>query len=90
MNVQMCLEDSIYKLAEGCKEPSVILMDRGLMDGAAFMGPEQWERLLKETGFTAHELRDNRYDAIVHMVTAAEGCPECYDYDNVARYHTPE
>lgn len=42
------------------------------------------------TGYTIIELRDARYDAIVHMVTAADGCPEFYDYGNTARYHTPE
>ena len=24
------------------------------------------------------------------MVTAADGCPEFYDYENAARYHNPE
>jgi len=24
------------------------------------------------------------------MVTAADGCPEFYDFENSARYHTPE
>ena len=24
------------------------------------------------------------------MVTAADGCPEFYDYENAARYHNPD
>lgn len=24
------------------------------------------------------------------MVTVADGCPHIYDYENTARYHTPE
>jgi len=24
------------------------------------------------------------------MVTVADGCPDVYDYENTARYHTPE
>lgn len=60
------------------------------MDGAGFMGPGAWDKLLQSTGYTTIELRDARYDAVVHMVTAADGCPEFYDYGNTARYHTPE
>ena len=31
---------------------------------------------------------EKRYDAIVHMVTAAEGAENFYDYSNEARYET--
>ena len=33
---------------------------------------------------------DKRYDAVVHMVTAAEGAAEFYDFSNEARYENPE
>ena len=60
------------------------------MDGAGFMEKEGWLKLLEITGRTNLDLRDNRYDAVIHMVTAADGCPEFYDYENSARYHSPE
>ena len=31
-------------------------------------------------------LRDNRYDAVLHLVTAADGADAFYGNDNVARY----
>jgi len=31
-------------------------------------------------------LRDFRYDAVIHLVTAAHGAEEFYGYDNKARY----
>jgi len=42
MNIQISLEDSIYKIAENYGEPSVVIMDRGLMDGAGFMEKDGW------------------------------------------------
>jgi len=36
-------------------------------------------------------LRDIRYDAVIHLVTAANGAPEFYTSENnVARYETVE
>eukprot|EP01015_Nassula_variabilis_P029835 TRINITY_DN6472_c0_g1_i2.p1 TRINITY_DN6472_c0_g1~~TRINITY_DN6472_c0_g1_i2.p1 ORF type:complete len:245 (+),score=51.05 TRINITY_DN6472_c0_g1_i2:66-800(+) len=34
--------------------------------------------ILDEQGWSAVNLRDKRYDAVLHMVTAAEGAPEFY------------
>ena len=36
------------------------------------------------------ELRDQRYDAVIHMISAADGAAEFYGYDNVARHETIE
>jgi hypothetical protein len=42
-------------------------------------------------GFNNVTLRDNRYDAILHMVTAADGAEKFYDSEtNVARYEDLE
>ena len=61
-------------------------MDRGLMDSAGYMSKESWELLKQMTGWSNVELRDERYDAILHMITAADGAPQFYDHENVARY----
>lgn len=45
---------------------------------------------MQETGWSNIELRDKRYDAVIHLVTAADGAEEFYDYDNTARYETVE
>lgn len=36
------------------------------------------------------KLRDNRYDAVIHMVTAADGALEFYQKYNEARYESVE
>jgi hypothetical protein len=48
-------------------------MDRGLMDSLGYVGKEVWDRILESTGWSNIELRDNRYDAVIHLVTAADG-----------------
>ena len=40
---------------------------------------------MDEQGFE-YTIRDRRYDSVIHMVTAAEGAEEFYDYGNEARY----
>ena len=45
MRIQMSLEDSIHKLAKIYHEPAVLIMDRGLMDSAAFLSKSMWKRL---------------------------------------------
>jgi hypothetical protein len=36
----------------------VILIDRGLMDGSAYVDKDQWQGLLDELGVTTIQLRD--------------------------------
>jgi len=35
--------------------------------------------LLDEMGYNAVQLRDNRYDAVIHLVTAADGAEDYYN-----------
>ena len=56
------------------RQEAVILTDRGLMDGSAYiMKPENQQTLLDEKGWNEVTLRDRRYDAVIHLVTAADG-----------------
>jgi len=74
------------ELALLAKQEAVILTDRGLMDGCAYMKPECWQTLMDEKGWSEVTLRDRRYDGVIHLVTAANGAPEFYNLGNVARY----
>ena len=68
----------------------VILIDRGLMDGSAYVDKDQWQGLLDELGVTTIQLRDQRYDAVIHLMTAADGAGDFYDSaTNEARYESP-
>jgi hypothetical protein len=43
------------------------------MDGSAYMSPLNWQALLDEMTLNTIILRDRRYDAVIHLVTAADG-----------------
>jgi len=65
----------MYNLALNTKEPCVILIDRGLMDSLGYCKEEMFESILKKTGWNWSDLRDKRYDAVIHLITAADGVP---------------
>ncbi len=61
------------------------------MDGSAYVDKAQWKGLMDELGVSAVQLRDQRYDAILHLVTAADGAEKFYDSaTNDARYESIE
>lgn len=86
MRTQMALEDLFGEMARNEAKPAVILCDRGLMDGSAYVSEELWSAVLDEVGLSTMQLRDKRYDGVIHMVTAADGAPSFYNKGNEARY----
>jgi hypothetical protein len=90
MKTQIALEDVMINLAKNSGQPSVIIMDRGLMDSAGYIGWEKFNEILDRMNWTVEELRDRRYDAIVHLVTAADGAAEFYDTKRYINYETLE
>lgn len=86
MRTQMAMEDLFGELARNENVPSVILCDRGLMDGSAYVSEELWSAVLDEVGLSSMQLRDKRYDGVIHMVTAADGAAQFYNKGNEARY----
>ena len=50
------------------------------MDASAFITRDQWMKILERIGFEEDEIRDNRYNQVVHMVSAAKGAEEFYRY----------
>ena len=57
---------------------SILLIDTGVMDGQAYVNEDVWQAILDETGWSTIQLRDRRYEAVVHLMTAAEGAEEFY------------
>lgn len=84
LEIQLALEDKFMKMAEACTEPTVIVCDRGAMDISAYMQPEMWEKITSDVGTSTAELRDNRYDAVLHLVSAADGAEQFYTTSNNA------
>jgi predicted ATPase len=92
MDIQIGLEDGFERVLRARGRPGVLLCDRGLMDGSAYMSPEAWGRLLdKRDVRCVSELREGRYNAVFHLVTAAEGAEQFYTLENnAARTETPD
>lgn len=79
---QLSLEDNFMKMAQKCTEPCIIISDRGTMDISAYMTPEMWNQIISELGYTNMQLRNERYDAVLHLVSAAEGAEQFYTTGN--------
>lgn len=80
-------EDYFVKLAEMSGQPSIVVCDRGTMDGQAYMSKDEFECMLDNQGWTVQYLRDKRYDEVIYMITAADGAEKFYTLENnVARH----
>ena len=86
---QIHKEDMYDTAAEKCREDNVIILyDRGVMDGLAYMSEVDAKALLKRNSYSDNRLK-TRYDAVIHMVTAADGAVEAFlanRENNKARY----
>jgi hypothetical protein len=78
--------------ARATGETSVLLCDRGACDGKAYIDPGGWAKVIGRRGL-AHDvpIREGRYHAVFHMVTAASGAEPFYSLlNNGTRTETPE
>ncbi|MBQ3732753.1 MAG: ATP-binding protein [Bacteroidales bacterium] len=81
MRFLMEMEEDFYRIAEATGKPALIINDRGAMDISAYMDPEDWQELLRQTGHTEEELMA-RYKAVFHLCTSAKGAPHSYTLSN--------
>ena len=77
LEAQLLLEDKFMKMAEQVEEPAVVVCDRGTMDISAYLKPNVWEDIIDNIGTSAQQLID-RYDAVLHLVSAADGAEKFY------------
>lgn len=84
LKLQMSLEDTLMEIASDFfpEDKVVILCDMGTKDASVPLTTELWDALLDETGWTDVQLRDKRYDMVIHMVTAADGAEEYFKREN--------
>jgi len=96
LELMLQMEDSLTTIAARQavlrNRPSIVFCDRGALDAKAYCSSdEEWLRILERLGYAEGELRDNRYDAVIHMTTAADGAEEFYTTENNgARTETAE
>jgi len=94
IKLQFQIENSFNEIASATGRNSVVFYDRGMLDIPAYLpggkSGEQWKAILDANGWTEQELLD-RYDLVIHMVTAADGAEKFYTTENnAARTETPE
>ena len=86
LETQLALEDQFVRLAEVCTKPVLIVCDRGAFDISAYITPEEWEEITAMAGSDSNQLRE-RYDAVLHLVSAADGAEQYYTTaTNATRY----
>lgn len=83
LEIQLQLEDKFMKMAQQVEDPVVLVCDRGTMDISAYLEPEMWEEIMTLTHTSTQQLVD-RYDAVLHMVSAADGAEQFYTTSNNA------
>lgn len=90
IDLQMHKEEIFLAAAQGMDTEKLLLVcDRGLLDNRAYMTEEEFFACLAARGDTLGEYLA-RYDAVFHLVTAAEGAEKFYSTkNNAARTETP-
>ena len=82
--MQMHIEDRFMEIAAKCGKPALVVCDRGTMDISTYLPEETWQALMNDIGTNTIQLRDSRYDAVLHLVSAANGAEEFYTTANNA------
>lgn len=91
IRTQLLFEDIMERFAN--LQPGkrkILICDRGAMDGMAYTSPEEFKALVQDMDYRLIDLRDKRYAAVFHLVTAADGAEKFYNLENAARTETPE
>lgn len=97
MKTQIFLEDSTEQAIRNNKtslykedDKVLIVCDRGICDGAAYVDKDMFESLLANNNLSLQRAFA-RYDAVFHLVTAADGASRYYSLvGNKARSETKE
>ena len=77
LEMQIALEDKFLQMAKSVKQPVLIVCDRGTMDISAYMNPVLWNQTISDAKMNNEMLR-SRYDAVLHLVSAADGAEQFY------------
>lgn len=89
--MQMDLERFFEQQAQYESKDVIIITDRGVLDNFAFCSEQVKQRVYEENGWDENFTCIDRYDQVIHLVTAAQGAEKFYTLENnVARSETPE
>lgn len=84
LKTMLQVENTFFDLAKCTDRNCLIICDRGAMDASAFISREQWETILARNGLDEVEIRDNRYNQVLHMMSAARGAEQFYTIEHHA------
>lgn len=82
LETQIVIEDKFIKLASIDDTESIIIFDRGALDIKAYINKDIWDAIINISDYSEVELRDKRYDAVIHLTTAANGAEDFYTLSN--------
>ena len=85
MRAQLNMETYFENLAKIQNQDVLLVCDRGACDTFAYCSPEVREQVMASQNWTMDFLNHDRYDKIIHMVTAAKGAENYYGFENKAR-----
>mmetsp|Transcript_116585 Transcript_116585/g.329736 ORF Transcript_116585/g.329736 Transcript_116585/m.329736 type:complete len:218 (-) Transcript_116585:105-758(-) len=92
LRYQVTQENMFHEYAALNTKPSVLLLDRAVLDQKVFTSSEEiWQSALDKNNVTEEQLL-SRYDMVMHLGT----CAKAGDYqwgpgsNNPGRYHTPD
>lgn len=77
--LQMDVEDAFGAFATEERRPTLVVMDRGIYDVRAYVGPDAFSRVL-QWNHTTEAAVLQRYDMVLHLVTAANGAQDHYKF----------
>jgi CYTH domain-containing protein/thymidylate kinase len=90
MQAQIAMEDTFERIAASTGDKAIVICDRGAIDPAAFINKTMWQAILDENNTSEQKLY-SRYEAVIHLVTAAIGAEQFYTLENnAARSETPQ
>lgn len=78
LKTQLALEDYFSAMADTIDDPVLIVCDRGAMDISTYLPPEMWQKITGLCHVTNEQLIA-RYDAVLHLVSAADGAEQYYN-----------
>ena len=87
---QLQKERMAAKAAQLVPEDKVLIIcDRGVLDNKAYVSQAEFDTIVNSFSLTEQEILDS-YDAVIHLVSSANGAEYAYSYNNAARYETLE
>jgi CYTH domain-containing protein/predicted ATPase len=88
--MERIFEESAQELIKTGAKP-VIICDRGRKDQEAYMGRDAFDRMCAERGVSSVMARDEYYDGVIFLRSAANGAEEFYgNANNATRYESLE